>query len=73
MGSMVLTDEPKSGDSRRSAEIRRNGDLGKVERRSSSTRELASQVVAEGEEEEEEEEESDGMEYVDVDDLKEVE
>jgi len=73
MGSMVLTDEPKSGESRRSAEIRRNGDLGKVERRSSSTRELASQVVAEGEEEEEEEEESDGMEYVDVDDLKEVE
>jgi hypothetical protein len=65
VGSRVLTDEPRSGEFGRSAEIRRSSDVGKVERRSiSSTRELVPR-------EDMKEEESEEMEYVDVDDLKE--
>lgn len=71
-GSMVLTDEPRrSGEFRRSAELGRIGDLGKVERRtsSSSIRQPFAHEVAD----DATEQVSDGMEYVDVDDLKEEE
>jgi hypothetical protein len=68
---MILTAEP--GDSRPSVEVMRERDAVKEERRSiSSTRQLLpKEEIDEQKDREVKEEESDGLEYVDADDLKE--
>lgn len=70
-GGMILTAEP--GDSRRSVDTMRARDAEEEERRSiSSTRQLLpKEEVDELKNHEVKEEESDGLEYVDADDLKE--